>query len=56
MGEGIWARGFPERGAGQAGGLPRFLGNGQGFTLIELLVVVTMPFRKRPFPEALPPN
>ena len=42
MGEGTWARGYFGRGAGQAGGLPRFLGNGQGFTLIELLVVVVI--------------
>jgi type II secretory pathway pseudopilin PulG len=39
--EGIGARAFPERGAGQSGGLPRFLGNERGFTLIELLVVIT---------------
>jgi type IV pilus assembly protein PilA len=42
VGEGIWAGSFPERDAGQADGLRRFLGNGEGFTLIELLVVVVI--------------
>lgn len=42
MGEGIRAGGFPEKGTGKAGGLPRLLGDGRGFTLIELLVVVVI--------------